>query len=283
MPNFDKLIGNEKIKRELTETMEKQKVSHSYMFVGKSGIGKRLFAREFAKGLLGNLPKDILNYEDYKEIGPLDGKKIISVDQIREIIKEANELPTESEKRVFVIDEADKMNVEAQNSILKTLEEPPEYVVIILIVTNECKMLETIKSSCNIIKFDTLKKEEIETFLEQNDLLDKSRKDVEIKLLNGSLENVNNLNSMLENYDYLKVLVSSIKKKDIPQALNNGLLLYESKDDIIGLLDLLNIVFLEERLTKCVFVVENTKTKILQNNNYNMCIDNLIMKSIDSI
>jgi hypothetical protein len=144
-------------------------------------------------------------------------------------------------------------------------------------------MLETIKSRCNIIKFDTLKKEEIETFLEQNDLLDKSRKDVEIKLLNGSLENVNNLNSMLENYDYLKVLVSSIKKKDIPQALNNGLLLYESKDDIIGLLDLLNIVFLEERLTKCVFVVENTKTKILQNNNYNMCIDNLIMKSIDSI
>ncbi len=283
MPYFEKLIGNEKIKQELTETMENQTISHSYMFVGKSGIGKRLFAREFAKGLLGDFNKDILNYEDYKEIGPLDGKKIISVDQIREIIKEANELPTESEKRVFVIDEADKMNSEAQNSILKTLEEPPEYVVIILIVTNESKMLETIKSRCNIIKFDTLKESEIEKYLIKENLLDKSRKDVEIKLLNGSLENVNNLDSMLENYDYLKVLVSYIKKKDIIQALNNGLLLYESKDDIINLLDLLNIVFLEERLTKCVFVVENTKTKILQNNNYNMCIDNLIMKSIDSI
>ena len=283
MPYFEKLIGNEKIKQELTETMQNQTISHSYMFVGKSGIGKRLFAREFAKGLLGDFNKDILNYEDYKEIGPLEGKKIISVDQIREIIKEANELPTESEKRVFVIDEADKMNSEAQNSILKTLEEPPEYVVIILIVTNESKMLETIKSRCNIIKFDTLKESEIEKYLIKENLLDKSRKDVEIKLLNGSLENVNNLDSMLENYDYLKVLVSYIKKKDIIQALNNGLLLYESKDDIIGLLDLLNIVFLEERLTKCVFVVENTKTKILQNNNYNMCIDNLIMKSIDSI
>lgn len=283
MPYFEKLIGNEKIKQELTETMENQTISHSYMFVGKSGIGKRLFAREFAKGLLGDFNKDILNYEDYKEIGPLEGKKIISVDQIREIIKEANELPTESEKRVFVIDEADKMNSEAQNSILKTLEEPPEYVVIILIVTNESKMLETIKSRCNIIKFDTLKESEIEKYLIKENLLDKSRKDVEIKLLNGSLENVNNLDSMLENYDYLKVLVSYIKKKDIIQALNNGLLLYESKDDIINLLDLLNIVFLEERLTKCVFVVENTKTKILQNNNYNMCIDNLIMKSIDSI
>ena len=283
MPYFEKLIGNEKIKQELTETMENQTISHSYMFVGKSGIGKRLFAREFAKGLLGDFNKDILNYEDYKEIGPLEGKKIISVDQIREIIKEANELPTESEKRVFVIDEADKMNSEAQNSILKTLEEPPEYVVIILIVTNESKMLETIKSRCNIIKFDTLKELEIEKYLIKENLLDKSRKDVEIKLLNGSLENVNNLDSMLENYDYLKVLVSYIKKKDIIQALNNGLLLYESKDDIINLLDLLNIVFLEERLTKCVFVVENTKIKILQNNNYNMCIDNLIMKSIDSI
>ena len=283
MPYFEKLTGNEKIKQELTETMENQTISHSYMFVGKSGIGKRLFAREFAKGLLGDFNKDILNYEDYKEIGPLEGKKIISVDQIREIIKEAKELPTESEKRVFVIDEADKMNSEAQNSILKTLEEPPEYVVIILIVTNESKMLETIKSRCNIIKFDTLKELEIEKYLIKENLLDKSRKDVEIKLLNGSLENVNNLDSMLENYDYLKVLVSYIKKKDIIQALNNGLLLYESKDDIINLLDLLNIVFLEERLTKCVFVVENTKIKILQNNNYNMCIDNLIMKSIDSI
>ena len=89
------------------------------------------------------------------------------------------------------------MNSEAQNSILKTLEEPPEYVVIILIVTNESKMLETIKSRCNIIKFDTLKESEIEKYLIKENLLDKSRKDVEIKLLNGSLENVNNLDSML--------------------------------------------------------------------------------------
>ena len=59
MPNFENLIGNEKIKIELTETMENQTISHSYMFVGKSGIGKRLFAREFAKGLLGDFNKDI--------------------------------------------------------------------------------------------------------------------------------------------------------------------------------------------------------------------------------
>ena len=173
MPLFENLIGNEKNKQELIETMGNNKISHSYMFVGKSGIGKKHFEREFAKGILGESNKDILNYEDYKEIEPLDGKKIIAVDQIREIIREANELPTESKKRVFVIDEADKMNVEAQNSILKTLEEPPEYVVIILIVTNENKMLETIKSRCNILKFDSLKKEEIEEYLKRNNLLHK--------------------------------------------------------------------------------------------------------------
>ena len=283
MPYFENLIGNERIKKELTETMGNQKVSHSYMFVGKSGIGKRLFAREFAKGLLGNFEKDILNYEDYNEIGPLEGKKIISVDQIREIIKKANELPTESQKRVFVVDEADKMNIEAQNSILKTLEEPPEYVVIILIVTNENKMLETIKSRCNILKFDSLKDEEIEEFLKANKDLNKGEKNVEIKLLNGSLENINDLEQMEQNYNLLRTFAISIKKKDTAEAFNNGLLLYENKNDIMNLLDLLNIVFLEEGLTKCVFVVENTKTKILQNNNYNMCIDNLIMKSIDLI
>ena len=283
MPFFENLIGNERIKKELTETMGNQKISHSYMFVGKAGIGKRLFAREFAKGLLGNFEKDILNYEDYNEIGPLEGKKIISVDQIREIIKKANELPTESQKRVFVVDEADKMNIEAQNSILKTLEEPPEYVVIILIVTNENKMLETIKSRCNIIKFDSLKDEEIEEFLKANKDLNKGEKNVEIKLLNGSLENINDLEQMEQNYNLLKTFAASIKKKDTAEAFNNGLLLYENKNDIMNLLDLLNIVFLEEGLTRCVFVVENTKTKILQNNNYNMCIDNLIMKSIDLI
>ena len=283
MPYFENLIGNERIKKELTETMGNQRVSHSYMFVGKSGIGKRLFAREFAKGLLGNFEKDILNYEDYNEIGTLEGKKIISVDQIREIIKKANELPTESQKRVFVVDEADKMNIEAQNSILKTLEEPPEYVVIILIVTNENKMLETIKSRCNILKFDSLKDEEIEEFLKANKDLNKGEKKVEIKLLNGSLENINDLEQMEQNYNLLKTFAISIKKKDTAEAFNNGLLLYENKNDIMSLLDLLNIVFLEEGLTKCVFVVENTKTKILQNNNYNMCIDNLIMKSIDLI
>lgn len=281
MPFFENIIGNEKIKQELIETIGNKKVSHSYMFVGKSGIGKRLFARELAKGLLGDFGKDILNYEDYKEIVPAEGKKIISVDQIREVIKEANELPTNSEKRVFVIDDADKMNVEAQNSILKTLEEPPEYVVIILIVTNENKMLETIKSRCNIIRFNSLKDEEIENYLKNNRELTNGRKNVEIRLLNGSLENIKDLEKMEENYDNLKTLVNCIKRKDITGAFNNGLLLYENKNDIMNLLDLLNIVFLEEGLTKCVFVVENTKTKIMQNNNYNMCIDSLIMKSID--
>ena len=104
---------------------------------------------------------------------------------------------------------------------------------------------------------------------------------MEIRLLNGSLENIKDLEKMEENYDNLKTLVNCIKRKDITGAFNNGLLLYENKNDIMNLLDLLNIVFLEEGLTKCVFVVENTKTKIMQNNNYNMCIDSLIMKSID--
>ena len=272
-------IGYEKIIQGFFRRVDNGTLSHAHLIIGPNGIGKSILARIFALRIL-NKDKDI-DYVDIVNYRP--SKASMGVDEVREIIEEVSKRPYEGDKKVIIIHEGSKLTIQAQNALLKTIEEPPQGVYIILLAESLETLLETIKSRCNIIKFDTLKELEIEKYLIKENLLDKSRKDVEIKLLNGSLENVNNLDSMLENYDYLKVLVSYIKKKDIIQALNNGLLLYESKDDIINLLDLLNIVFLEERLTKCVFVVENTKIKILQNNNYNMCIDNLIMKSIDSI
>lgn len=285
---FEGIIGNNQIKNELAKTITNHNISHSYMFVGKSGIGKKLFAREFAKGLLletdTNSNKDIENFEDYNEISPLEGKKIISIDQIRELIQKASELPTASKHRVFVIDEADKMNVEAQNAILKTLEEPPDYVIIILVVQNENMMLETIKSRVTKYKFEDLKNSEIEEFLNLHpEFSTNNEKNVEIKLLNGSLENIENINDSIEKYTKLKTLATFIKNKDIIGAFNSSQLLYDGKDDIMNLLNLLNIIFLDDGLTKCVFIVEKTKQKINMNNNYTMCIDNLIMRSIDSI
>jgi DNA polymerase-3 subunit delta' len=283
---FDKLVGNEKIKESLRTSLEKNNIVNSYMFVGKSGIGKKLFARDFSEHILfhNGEKTDVLNSEDYVEIRPLEGKKVISIDQIRELTKYINELPVSSDRRIFVIDEAEKLTSEAQNAFLKTLEEPPKYAIIILIVSNESQMLETVRSRCTILRFDQLSKDDIKEYLNSHkEYVIPQEEDVEIKLLDGSLENIENLETKIEQYRQLDKLARSIRKKNTPSAFNNAELLYEGKDDIIGMLEILNIIFFNMGLTKCVLVVENTKKKILANNNHNMCIDFLIMKCIDSI
>ena len=161
--SFNNIIGNEKIKSYLQEFINNKAISHSYLFSGQDGIGKKLFAREFAKMILclsDNKPCnscsscikfDSNNNPDFLQIEP-DGNSI-KISQIREMQKNVYEKPILSNKKVFIIDESEKMTEEAQNSLLKTLEEPPEYMVIILISSNENKLLNTIKSRCLKINF----------------------------------------------------------------------------------------------------------------------------------
>ena len=168
---FEKIIGNDKIKNELINSINLNKFSHSYLFLGTSGIGKKLVAREFAKMILcEGTPKycnkcksciefDSLNNPDFKEIVP-DGTAI-KIDQIREMQAKIYESPIISSKKVYIIDDADLMTKEAQNCLLKTLEEPPEFVTLILIGSNETSFLSTIKSRCIILKFDNISNDKI--------------------------------------------------------------------------------------------------------------------------
>ena len=138
---FKNIVGNEKVKEYLKTSIETKNISHSYMFVGKSGIGKKLFAKEFAKTIMcverENNKKieecenceSCIKFEkgsnpDYIEIFP-EGKTL-KIDQIRKMQEKIVEKPIISNKKVYVIDDADLMNEESQNCLLKTLEEPPE-------------------------------------------------------------------------------------------------------------------------------------------------------------
>lgn len=84
------------------------------------------------------------------------------------MVKSVYEKPIKSSKKVYIINDSHKMTKEAQNSLLKTLEEPPEYVIIILITENDNLLLNTIKSRCTKIKFNNLKDKEIEHILKEN-------------------------------------------------------------------------------------------------------------------
>ena len=191
---FENIIGNDEIKEELKKTINTKKIANSYIFSGIEGIGKRQFAREFAKNIMclqGGDCKDTCEsckkFEEksnpnYEEINSNEYKKdIITIDQIREkIVNKAYEKPIISNKKVYVINDADKMNEPAQNALLKTLEEPPQYVVIILIVSNDNAILPTIKSRCVIVKFNSLTNDEIKKIIG-------NVSDEELEILNGSL------------------------------------------------------------------------------------------------
>ena len=146
---FQNILGNNNIKEELIKTVKSNKYSHSYLFIGTAGIGKRLIAREFAKMILCGAEEkycgkcksciefDSRNNPDFKEIEP-DGNSI-KIDQIREMQAKVIESPIISSRKVYIINDADLMTIEAQNCLLKTLEEPPDFVNIILI-TNDISL-----------------------------------------------------------------------------------------------------------------------------------------------
>ena len=147
------------------------------MFVGKDSIGKSLFAKEFAKAILCldkekpcNKCKSCIEFNTYNnpDFNILEPEaNSIKTDKIRELTKKVYEKPVISDRKVYIINDSNCMTKEAQNSLLKTLEEPPEYVTIILITSNENIFLPTIKSRCTKILFNRLTNEELKRVLQK--------------------------------------------------------------------------------------------------------------------
>ena len=169
------IIGHEEIREKLANLIKNQKISHAYLFTGKSGIGKRKVAIEFAENMMCTdsclgiacknceACKTFYNNGDFNIIEP--EKNIIKVDEIRGLINEIYLKPTKAKRKCFIINDADLMNESAQNALLKVLEEPPKYASIILIAENKEKLLGTIKSRVIEVAFNPLTENQMEKIL----------------------------------------------------------------------------------------------------------------------
>ena len=281
---FKELIGNQKVKETLIKSIISNRISHSYIFLGTEGIGKALFAKEFAKAILclqegtycDNCKSCIefssSNNPDYVYIEPEETK--IKIDQIRNMQLKVAEKPIISNKKVYIINDAETMTPEAQNCLLKTLEEPPEYVIIILIGSSENNFLTTIKSRCTKIYFDKISNEEIRNYI----------KDIDENLLqmaDGSLKKAIELKENREIYELIEKIINNIDSHDIIDILNMAKDLYKSKEIIFEILENMNIILMKKAKTNakyanCINVVEDTKRRLKANSNYDMCIDNLL-------
>ena len=280
---FENIIGNEVIKNTLEKSVKTNQITHSYLMIGIPGIGKKLLAKEYAKIILSS--NDIINNPDFLCIEP-DGNSI-KIDQIRNLQKEIQEKPIISNKKVYIIDDADLMTKEAQNCLLKTLEEPPKFAVMILIGSNENAFLPTIKSRCMILHFNRLSDSEIKSYLQKqyNEL---SVTQSMLDIAGGSIGRAINLKDKQEDYSKVEEIINNLDKKDLIDIVQASEILYKSKEDINDILDYINIILLKMAKenyidTNCITIVENTKKRLAQNANYDMCIDDLLFKMWEEV
>lgn len=181
----------------LQKALQADRLAHAYIFSGPEGVGKFTTARAFARLLLCEKPKQTKDFSDacgqcrscelldadshpdfihiYKELreftenGKGKGPPVdMPIDVIRDfLIKKAPSRPTHSNRKVFVVSEAEKVNIPSQNALLKILEEPPAFCTIILLCTRMEKLLATTKSRCQTVRFGPIDESHIIAAVEQ--------------------------------------------------------------------------------------------------------------------
>ena len=288
---FENILGNDNVKQELIKTIKLNKLSHSYLFIGTDGIEKKMIAKEFAKMILcienekycnrckSCIEFDTDNNPDFISIEP-DGANI-KIEQIRQMQKKILEAPIISQKKVYIIDNADLMTREAQNCILKTLEEPPEYVTIILIGSKEDNFLSTIKSRCSIIKFQNIPNVQIKQYMKKTYDIDVSENILQLCL--GSIGKAEKYKDKQELYDNIFQIINNVEKMDMIDFLKKANLIYQSQDEKNDILDSINIILFNKskqniKYLNCIDYVEETKKRLSLYTNYNMCIDNMLFR-----
>ena len=155
-------IGFERIIEWFSKRALNDNLSHAHLIVGPDGIGKSIVAKVFAMKILKRTEdKDYIDIVNYKP-----KKASFGVDEVREIIIEVNKKPFEGDKKVIIIHNGNKLTVQAQNALLKTIEEPPKGVYIIILSESLEMMLDTIKSRSQIYKLTPLSKADMIKFID---------------------------------------------------------------------------------------------------------------------
>lgn len=322
--NFNDIIGQREIVNRLKTQIKNKKIGHAYIFSGPKGIGKKTLAKIFTSIAIckesneeGNCGKCQACRLFKGETNPdfyyiKTEKSSISIEDIRNMQKDVFIKPLYSPKKVYLIDEAEKMTMQAQNCLLKTLEEPPLYTIIIMTTSNHGSLLETIRSRSVIYSFKKNTFEEVKKYLINNEKIDANGVDFiasyadgvigKAKELAKSTEfkecrektikillklNEGNLKDIFFAYDFFAENKEEIEEvldialtfyRDILVAKKSGnekMLINSDKKDII-LRSVNN--FSTEKVYKNIEVIDNLRNNIKKNVNYQLAVEVMLMK-----
>ena len=227
MAKFEDVIGQEQIITHLQTAIKLKKISHAYIFEGERNSGKEFIAKLFAQALQCDMNGDPPCNEcvsckqalssNHPDIIKLIHEKpnSISVDDIRKITNDVMIKPYKGPYKIYIINEAEKMTVQAQNALLKTLEEPPEYAVIILLTTSTEVLLQTILSRCIILSMKPVADELVKKYVMNNLKLPEYKADVCVAFAQGNLGKAKAL-AMSEEFDNIKTeAVTLLDRKSV--------------------------------------------------------------------
>ncbi|MBQ2705672.1 MAG: DNA polymerase III subunit delta [Agathobacter sp.] len=273
MAGFRDIIGHNQIVDHLKNAIRMEKISHAYIFNGESNAGKMMLAEAFAMALQcenhGDEPcMECRSCHQAKEHNQPDiiyvshdKPNVISVDDIRQQLN--NDIvikPYNSKYKIYIVDEAEKMNVQAQNALLKTIEEPPTYGIILLLTTNADSFLPTILSRCITLNLKTVNEDLIKSYLMKKYQIPDYQADVCAAFAQGNVGKAIQL-AASDEFNELKAAALSIVKKleDMDLYELNQLIkqINEFKPKIHEYFDLLTLWFRDVLYLKATNDVNN--------------------------
>ncbi|GMO67642.1 MAG: hypothetical protein Nk1A_5990 [Endomicrobiia bacterium] len=311
---FKKILGQEKVKRIISTQIKSGKIAQAYMFIGIDGIGKRFTAIEFAKIMncsvndftktdVGVCEKCISCEKIAKNIHPdihfidftkqaeleksdLEKQKILKIETIRYMQKKILTRMYEGKWKFFIIEPAEKMNIAASNSLLKTVEDPPENTVIILIARHKETIPQTISSRSQIMFFQPLEASEISNWLISNYSIHTAEVQRIVSLSDGSIGDAKKLadeNKKDEFSLWFKFKTQSFYISDILE-LSRSIVMKSAA------LECVNAMIFEAKkdfkvhpkaIAPAVKLLIASKTLLIRNVNAQTVLDNLFFNLLD--
>lgn len=266
MLKFEEILGHEQIKEHFQKAIESHKVSHAYILTGEAGMGRKSLANAFALTLLCEKGKSEPCMECHACKQVLSGNHpdliyvthekpaSIGVDDIREQINDTVAVrPYSSYYKVYIVDEAEKMTQQAQNALLKTIEEPPSYAIIILLTTNQEAFLPTILSRCVQLKLKPLKDFVVKSYLTESMKIPEADAEVYAAFARGNLGKAITIASsedFKEMHQEILNMLKHIKEMDISELIDYIQKLKDDHMDIYECLDFMQMWYRDVLLYK---------------------------------
>ena len=228
---FNEIVGHEDVVEHLRNAIRTGKVSHSYIFTGDVGAGKKTIARAFAAALEceSGQPDPCMKCDSCKKamggghpdiiVVQHEKPNLISVDEIRnQIVGDIDIKPFSSPYKIYIVPDAQLMNEAAQNVLLKTIEEPPKYAVILLLTTNIDVLLPTIRSRCVRLDLRIVEEKTIKEYLMDRLHLDEEEAELDASLSQGSIGRAKEAADSESFSNLTRKALSTLKKIDDMKA-----------------------------------------------------------------